>query len=140
VELVRSLGLTSDSLRRGDGDRLALAITKLHALDGMGARILSDDASLVVTLLRQVADSFKDASIYRPLLALSELNPDRRGKLVAYARDQFSRGRGILWTSQLHGLDRLLRGSSFALLHADRFWQDACRQFGPDQGIAAAWP
>ena len=76
---------------------------------------LSDDASLVVTLLRQVADSFKDASIYRPLLALSELNPDRRGKLVAYARDQFSRGRGILWTSQLHGLDRLLRGSSFAL-------------------------
>ena len=39
VELVRSLGLTSDSLRRGDGDRLALAITKLHALDGMGARI-----------------------------------------------------------------------------------------------------
>ena len=35
--------------------------------------------------------------------------------MLDYARDQFSRGRGILWTSQLHGLDRLLRDSSFAL-------------------------
>ncbi|UEM19535.1 DEAD/DEAH box helicase [Skermanella mucosa] len=78
-------------------------------------RTFSDDASLIVTLLRQVADSYNEASIYRPLLALSELNPDRRGKLIAYARDQFSRGRGILWTSQLHGLNRLLRDSSFAL-------------------------
>jgi len=75
----------------------------------------SDDASLVVSLMRQVADGYKAASIYRPLLALAALNPDRRGKLLAYARDQFSRGRGILWTSQLHGLDRLLHDSSFAL-------------------------
>lgn len=115
VELVRSLGLIADSLRRGDDARLETAMTKLHALDEMAARTFSDDASLVLSLMRQVADSYKAASIYRPLTALAALNPDRRGKLMAYARDQFSRGRGILWTSQLHGLDRLLRDSSFAL-------------------------
>src|SRR3546814_3513555 len=35
--------------------------------------------------------------------------------LLAYARDQFSRGRGVLWTSQLQGIDRLRQESSFAL-------------------------
>lgn len=88
---------------------------KLNALDGMAARVFSDDASLLVGLLKQVADGFRRASIYRPLNALSDLNPDRRSKLLAYARGQFSRGRGILWTSQLQGLERLLRDSSFAL-------------------------
>src|SRR3546814_749852 len=34
---------------------------------------------------------------------------------LRYARDQFSLGRGILWTSQLHGIERLLHTSSFAL-------------------------
>jgi hypothetical protein len=115
VELVRSLGLIADSLRRGDNARLETAMTKLDALDEMAARTFSEDASLVVALMKQVADGYKAANIYRPLLALAALNPARSGKLVAYARDQFSRGRGILWTSQLQGLDRLLRNSSFAL-------------------------
>jgi len=81
----------------------------------MATRVFSDDASLVVGLLKQVADGFRKASIYHPLVALSELNPNRREKLLAYAREQFSRGRGILWASQLQGLDRLLRDGSFAL-------------------------
>lgn len=115
VELVRSLGLIADTLRRGDDGRLELAMAKLYALDAMAARALSDDTSLVVSLMRQVADSYKAASIYRPLAALAALNPERRNKMLDYARDQFSRGRGILWSSQLHGLDRLLRYSSFAL-------------------------
>jgi hypothetical protein len=38
VELVRSLGLIADSLRRGDDDRLELAMAKLYALDHMAAR------------------------------------------------------------------------------------------------------
>ena len=36
-------------------------------------------------------------------------------RLLAFARDQFSRGRGILWSSQRAGLTRLLENSSFAL-------------------------
>jgi hypothetical protein len=67
--------------------------------DGHAAAILSLDRALIVDHPRP----------------LPRTNPDRRGKLVTYARDQFSRGRGILWTSQLHGLDRLLRDASFAL-------------------------
>ncbi len=115
VELVRSLGLIADSLRRGDDARLEIAMSKLHALDEMATRTFSDDASLVIALMRQVADGYMAASIYRPLRALAALNPARTGKLLSYARDQFSRGRGILWTSQLQGLERLLRDSSFAL-------------------------
>lgn len=115
VEMVRSLGLIADCLRRGDDERMARALAKLRALDDMAARTFSDDASLVLALIRDVADDFAKASIYRPLRALAEINIERAPKLMAYARDQFSRGRGILWTSQLHGLDRLLRDSSFAL-------------------------
>ncbi|PTQ59433.1 RAD3-like DEAD/DEAH box helicase [Sphingomonas aurantiaca] len=115
VELIRSLGLVADCLRRGDDVRLETAMAKLHALDAMAARTFSDDAALVVGLLRQVADGFIAASIYKPLRALAALRPEREGKLLTYAREQFSRGRGILWVSQIHGLDRLLNETSFAL-------------------------
>ena len=115
VELVRSLGLVADCLRRGDDERLAVAMGKFRALDAMATRTFSDDASLVITIMRAVADSFVAATIYRPLRALGALRPERISRLLAYARDQFSRGRGILWTSQQHGLQRLLEESSFAL-------------------------
>jgi hypothetical protein len=115
VELVRSLGLVADCLRRGDDERLIVAMRKLRALDAMATRTFSDDASLVITIMRAVADTFVAATIYRPLRALSTLWPERSSRLLAYARDQFSRGRGILWTSQQHGLQRLLEDSSFAL-------------------------
>ncbi|WP_240654800.1 DEAD/DEAH box helicase [Croceicoccus ponticola] len=40
----------------------------------------------------------------------------RPGKVtLTKPRDQFSRGRGILWTSQLQGIERLRQESSFAL-------------------------
>lgn len=115
VELVRSLGLIADSLRRGDDERLASAMAKLRAMDDLANRLFSHDAALVIGLMRQVADRYVAASIFTPLRQLAALRPDRTGRLLRYARDQFSRNRGILWTSQLHGVDRLLRESSFAL-------------------------
>jgi len=115
VELIRCLGLFADSLRRGDDDRRADARGKLHALDELAARTFSPDAALVIGLMRQVADRFDKATIYKPLNQLAELRPERINRLMRYARDQFGRGRGILWTSQLSGVDRLLRESSFAL-------------------------
>jgi len=115
VELVRSLGLIADCLRRGDDDRLTIAMSKLHALDAMATRTFSDDASLVISIMRAVADGYVTASIYRPLRELGTLRPERSPRLLAYARDQFSRGRGILWTSQQHGIKRLLEENSFAI-------------------------
>jgi hypothetical protein len=115
VELIRCLGLISDSLRRGDDQRLATAINKLRALDELATRTFSFDAALVIGLMRQVADRYADTAIYRPMRRLAELRTERTDRLLRYARDQFSRGRGILWTSQLHGVERLLRESSFAL-------------------------
>lgn len=115
VELVRSLGLIADSLRRGDDERLAPAMAKLRAMDDLANRLFSHDAALVIGLMRQVADRYVAASIFTPLRQLAALRPERTDRLLRYARDQFSRNRGILWTSQLHGVDRLLRESSFAL-------------------------
>ncbi|GEM70889.1 helicase [Sphingomonas aquatilis NBRC 16722] len=115
IELVRTVGLIADCLRRGDDPRLDRAMAKLRALDEMAARTFSDDAALVLSLIRDVADRFVAASIYKPLRALAVLRPERLSKLTDYARDQFSRGRGILWTSQLQGLERQLRDDSFAL-------------------------
>ncbi|MGQ3074170.1 MAG: DEAD/DEAH box helicase [Ferrovibrionaceae bacterium] len=115
VELIRSLGLVADSLRRGDDARLGRAMEKLKALDMMATRILSDDASLIISLLYQVATSYKAASIYGAVRVLADFNPERQGRLLTYARDQFSRGRGVLWSSQLQGIERLRQESSFAL-------------------------
>lgn len=115
VELVRALGLYADSIRRGDDGRLAKAAAKLKALDAMAARTFSDDVSLLVSLLQQVGERFAAASIYRSVRALGEFNLERMPRMLAFARDQFSRGRGILWSSQRAGLTRLLENSSFAL-------------------------
>lgn len=115
VELIRALGLFADSIRRGDDGRLAKAAAKLKALDAMAVRTFSDDVSLLITLLRQVGERFADASIYRSVRALGELDLERMPRMIAFARDQFSRGRGILWSSQRAGITRLLKNSSFAL-------------------------
>ena len=115
VELVRALGAISDSLRRGDDRRLDRALEKLAALDKLALRTLSDDASMLVALLRQVATTYRDASIYVPVRQLGALSPERAPRMEAFARTQFSRKRGILWTSQRHGIARLLEVSSFAL-------------------------
>lgn len=72
VELIRALGLFADSIRRGADDRLAKAAAKLKALDSMAVRTFSDDVSLLISLLRQVAERFSDASIYRSVRALGE--------------------------------------------------------------------
>ncbi len=115
VELVRALGLFADALRRDDIPRLEQAMAKLKALDAMALRTFSEDVSLLVMLLHLVGQGYVASSIYRPVNRMAELAPDRAPRLIAYARDQFSRGRGILWSSQQAGLDRLLHHSSFAL-------------------------
>lgn len=115
VELVRALGLFADSVRRGDDVRLAKAAAKLKALDSMAVRTFSDDVSLLIALLRQAGERFTAASIYRSARALGKLNVERMPRMLAFARDQFARGRGILWSSQQAGITRLLENSSFAL-------------------------
>lgn len=115
VELVRVLGLLADTIRRGEVDRFDLAKRKLSALDDLATRTFSDEVSLLVTLLHQVSIDFGEASIYIPIRRLSALKPERADRLERFARGQFSRGRGILWTSQRQGLARLLEEESFAL-------------------------
>jgi DEAD/DEAH box helicase len=115
VELVRSLGLIADSLRRGDTDRLARAQQKLNGLEKLAARSISEDAWLLVALLQTTTDRYAAASLYLRVLRLAEQSPASAPQLRNFARDQFARGRGILWTSQIHGLDRLIAHSSFAL-------------------------
>ncbi len=115
VELVRCLGLVADSLRRGEVARLTAGMAKLQALDDLSVRVLGYDAALIIGLLSTVAQRFAEASIYGPMRQLAEMRPEREERLLRYAREQFSRGRGILWDSQLRGIDRLLHTSSFAL-------------------------
>ena len=115
VELIRALGLAADALRRGNEARLGHAMAKLDALERLASRTFSDDVSLLVSLLRATANGFRQASIYTPIEQLAALNLARRPRLRAFARGQFARGRGILWSSQQHGLARLLENSSFAL-------------------------
>jgi hypothetical protein len=115
IQLVRVLGAISDALRRGENGRFDKALAKFAALDKLAARILNDDASMLVSLLWQVSVAYRDASIYGPIRTLGTLNPERAPRLEAFARVQYRRRRGILWTSQQHGLSKLIDENSFAL-------------------------
>ncbi len=115
VEIVRCLGLIADCLRRNDKSRLEIALTKLNALDNLAVRTFNDDISLLITLLNAVAQEFYNSSIYRPIMHLAQNNEYHQKLLYSFARGQFRRGRGILWTSQKLGIKRLLEESSFAL-------------------------
>ncbi|KJR46471.1 DEAD/DEAH box helicase domain protein [Desulfosporosinus sp. I2] len=115
VELVRSVGLIADSLRRGDDQRLERALAKLDALDRLTVRTFSDDTSMLIALLCGAAKEFRESSIYRPIFQLAQFSPSHRDRLYTFARGQFSRRRGILWSSQRQGLTKLLHESSFAL-------------------------
>lgn len=115
VELIRCIGLIADCLRRNDNTRLEKALAKLNVLDSLAVRTFSNDVSLLITLLYAVAREFYNSSIYRPIMRLAQ-NHERHQKLLySFAREQFSRGRGILWSSQRLGINRLLEESSFAL-------------------------
>ncbi|MDU0815808.1 DEAD/DEAH box helicase [Pseudomonas aeruginosa] len=115
VELVRSLGVIASSLMQGDSDRMQQGLQKLKALDKMATRAYGDEISMLISLLAAVAENYGSTSIYGPILQLAEINPEREARLRRFARDQFGRGRGILWPSQIRGLERLLNSSSFAL-------------------------
>lgn len=115
VELVRCISLIAASLRTGEDGRLESGLKKLRALDRMATRSFSDDIALLVMLVRAVADRYVVSSIYKPIKHLTTINSQQQTRLNRFARDQYSRGRGILWTSQILGINRLLDSSSFAL-------------------------
>lgn len=115
VELVRVLGLIADTIRRGDDDRFKVAKRKLVGIEQFSSRTCNDEISLLITLLYQVTEAFSESSIYGPIRLLSQMKSERSSRLEEFARGQFSRGRGILWTSQREGLARLLTEESFAL-------------------------
>lgn len=115
VELVRTLGLFADALRRGNDSRLSLAMRKLRGLDRLVGRTSSGELSILLHLLRASGEGYVKSSVHVPAAMLGRLNEDFAGRLRAFAREQFSRSRGVLWPSQLRGLTRLLESSSFAL-------------------------
>ena len=115
VELIRTIGLISFSLRVGDQSRLDKGLEKLNALQRVATRTLSSDLSLLITMLNEVSIGFNDSSIYKSINRLAELDPTKKSRLNELARHQYHNGRGILWPSQHAGIERLLDQSSFAL-------------------------
>lgn len=115
VELIRSLGLLSDGLRRGNDERTDRAIEKLTNLSELSTRLSSDELWILITLIDAAARRFAADSIHKRVARLTERAPEKAPLMWRFAREQFARGRGILWASQLQGLDRLIAQDSFAL-------------------------
>jgi len=115
VELVRCIGLASQTLRRGEVARFDAALERLRDVERLLVRTSSDDVALLAFFLRSACERYGKSSIYAPLRQLGLLNPDRMRDVNQFARKQYARGRGILWQSQKQGIDRLLNNSSFAL-------------------------
>ncbi|MEY9418870.1 hypothetical protein ABIF69_005312 [Bradyrhizobium japonicum] len=115
VELVRAVGLIGDSLRRGNEGRLTQAITKLSTLSELTTRLASDELWILVNLLEATARRFAANSLHSRVAALAMRAPSQQPRMWRFAREQFARGRGVLWTSQVQGLERLIANDSFAL-------------------------
>lgn len=115
VELIRTLGLFSDALRRGNEPRLSLAQKKLRGLERLIDRASTAEMSVLVHLISSSAANYSASTVHRFAKALAGQNDAFAARLHAFAREQFSRSRGVLWPSQQRGLARLLDASSFAL-------------------------
>ena len=122
VELIRALGAIADTLRRGQTERFERALQKLASLDKVAVRALNDDTSLLVSVLYQVALTYKQADIYRHARALAADHPERVARLESYARIQYARRRGILWSSQQHRPFETDSRKFLRALHADGIW------------------
>ena len=98
-----------------DKIRQAVGLKKLSSMSRVGDRVLGNDVSLFISMLFEVAVNFSKASIYEPLDRLSFCKPHKSEILNGFARRQYKNGRGILWASQLAGIERLIEKTSFAL-------------------------
>lgn len=115
AETIRSLGLFADAVRTANHDRVTRALDKLSALGGLAARLTSDELAILFRLVEAAGKGFAGNSIHSRVERLADRAPEQRQRMWRFAREQFARGRGILWTSQVQGLDRLADQDSFAL-------------------------
>jgi hypothetical protein len=115
VETVRALGLAAEGIRRGEEGRTGLALEKLAALSELATRWAGDEAWITLRLVRATAERFARDSLHRRGAPLVAGSPAAAARLQRFAREQFARGRGVLWASQVSGLDRLIKGNAFAL-------------------------
>ncbi|MCI9868656.1 DEAD/DEAH box helicase [Rhizobium skierniewicense] len=115
VETVRALGLIAEGLRRGEQERTGTALEKLGALADVATRWANDETWVMLRLVRAAAERFARNSLHRRAAPLAASAPAAGVRLRRFAREQFSRGRGVLWASQIRGLDRLAAGHAFAL-------------------------
>lgn len=112
---MRAVGLIADSLRRGNEDRLTQAIAKLAGLRALATRLSSDELWVLINLIEATARRFAANSLHGRAARLAADAPDQQIRMWRFAREQFARGRGVLWTSQVQGLERLITSDSFAL-------------------------
>lgn len=115
VETVRALGLLAEGLRRGEQARTGIALEKLKALTDIATRWANDETWVMLRLVLAAAERFVRNSLHRRAASLVEDTPAATNHLRRFAREQFGRGRGVLWASQIKGLERLTDGNAFAL-------------------------
>ncbi|QEW21730.1 ski2-like helicase [Marinibacterium anthonyi] len=115
AESVRAIGLFADAVRKGNRVRVEQSLAKLHSLATLAARLTSDELWLFFTLIEATARGFAANSIHDRVARLADHSPEGRPRMWHFAREQFACGRGVLWPSQIHGLERLIESDSFAL-------------------------
>jgi hypothetical protein len=115
VEAIRALGLIAEGPRRGEEPRTERALEKLHAIADLATRWANDETWVLLRLVSAAAGRFARNSLHRRAAPLAAGVPTSANRLRRFAREQFGRGRGVLWASQVKGLDRLVSDRAFAL-------------------------
>lgn len=116
-------------------NELEQAIDKLSGLSALATRLSSDELWILINLVEATARRFAANSLHGRVARLAARAPEQQLRMWRFAREQFARGRGVLWTSQVQGLERLIASDSCPL-YADRIGKDACRQSRDREGAA----
>lgn len=116
METARSLGILCAEMRWGGESRLQVA---LEQLTNIGKVFLHTDVPyswLLAKLCAEVTYVYAASSMRRHLTALAqELNTEGKETLERYLRHRYRKNKSLAWPSQMHGIEQLAKGGSFAL-------------------------
>jgi DEAD/DEAH box helicase len=116
TETMRSLGILCAEMRWGGESRLQVA---LEQLKNIGKIFLHTDVPyswLLAKLCTEVVSVYAASSMRYHLATLAEgLNSEGKETLERYLRDRYRRCKSLAWSSQIHGIEQLTKGGSFAL-------------------------
>lgn len=116
LEMIRSIGFLTVSLRDGESGRSERAVVKLDKLAKVFRHSGDRYSYLLARLTAITASEYFEVSLNRSLLILHDaVGQNTKEVLTKFARNSFYSGRALLWSAQRRGVEKVSTNESFVL-------------------------